>query len=917
MRRTRQLAAVAALAMASTGPGLTAPATAAGSPAPIEVNAAAYVKATGASGTSLPSEVTTPDGPSAVTWDLATDEFDTLYDTVTVSGTAADGTPVTGTVEVIPRQENPLLYFVDAGHGGDSQSRPWSTWRVASRAHTGVTTLAPTLLNSEPDQPYSDGGTWGYTYDGDHNVKVTVDGGDPAGSVTEESLAALPKADLGLRTNSPSISYRVDLEPGLYTLTTGYKEFYAGPQSRTRGIMPTLGYTLDGDAVSEPMPGTTLSTASGQKAREVVASTLLTVPEGASDVTLSWVRSSGEAPMISWFAVAGGEVLEADPAHTTDDPPAPDDAVTDITVDAADIAATNVNGLTFKGFGVLTGNSSSALLMDYKAQHPEAYTQLLEVLFGGPRPVMNHVKIEMGNDRNNSTGPNPATMRTENEPANVAREPGFQLAADALALNPRLQVSILRWNAPAWANTNDKVYAWYKATILAAYRTYGYMVDYVNPGINEHAADLGWTKEFADRVRTDSQGFESPEEQALFNSIKVVISDEVGTGTFGGAMLADASLAEAVAVAAFHYNTNDDAAGSFTRLAEQLDKEVWNSEGQATFSDSSHRPSNNTADPTTPGTGLGGTGSSLEMANTFVKGFVNSRRSHVIYQPAIGSFYEGGQYSFKEIVSARDPWSGWIHYDAGVAVLQHFSSFATTGWENEDNTAGIWRLVPQASASTATGTNPVNGRNGEPNYLTMAAPDGSGFSTVLVNDSERTRTYRISPKGFGTDDASRLAVWTTRAADEGEAFNAHYKEHVGDVAGVDGVYTVIVEPYSITTVSTLTPAQMGNEWTTPLPTDGERTVLGAEATDEVLWADDFNYTGMGVPVYADGGVSGTEDLVASRGGETGATPLYTWDRNGAFEAYRTADDQWVLRQQVDAETTGVGGAWNGGDPLTG
>ena len=45
----------------------------------------------------------------------------------------------------------------------------------------------------------------------------------------------------------------------------------------------------------------------------------------------------------------------------------------------------------------------------------------------------------------------------------------------------------------------------------------------------------------------------------------------------------------------------------------------------------------------------------LEMGNTIIKGFVNSRRTHFIYQPAIGSFYEGGQYSFKELLSARDP----------------------------------------------------------------------------------------------------------------------------------------------------------------------------------------------------------------------------------------------------------------------
>jgi len=64
---------------------------------------------------------------------------------------------------------------------------------------------------------------------------------------------------------------------------------------------------------------------------------------------------------------------------------------TTITVDGTNIATTNVNGLTFKGFGVLSANGTSALLMDYKSQHPDTYAEMLKVLFGGTRPLMTHV----------------------------------------------------------------------------------------------------------------------------------------------------------------------------------------------------------------------------------------------------------------------------------------------------------------------------------------------------------------------------------------------------------------------------------------------------------------------------------------------------------------------------------------------
>ena len=105
----------------------------------------------------------------------------------------------------------------------------------------------------------------------------------------------------------------------------------------------------------------------------------------------------------------------------------------EVTVDAADVAAAarNRNGLTYKGFGLLSGNATSSLLMDYKAEHPDVYWQLVETLFGGEHPLLNTGKVEMGNDRNNSTGPNVATMRDRDEYPSVTREPGFQLAADA------------------------------------------------------------------------------------------------------------------------------------------------------------------------------------------------------------------------------------------------------------------------------------------------------------------------------------------------------------------------------------------------------------------------------------------------------------------------------------------------------
>jgi hypothetical protein len=592
--------------------------------------------------------------------------------------------------------------------------------------------------------------------------------------------------------------------------------------------------------------------------------------------------------------------------------------LTSISLDGTNIKTTNINGLTFKGFGVLSANGTSALLMDYKAQQPAKYAELLNVLFGGTRPIMTQVKIEMGNDRNNSTGPDPATMRLATEAANVKRAPGFQLAADAKKVNPNLKVSILRWNAPGWVKTNDDVYTWYKNTILTAYRSYGYMVDYVNPGVNESAPDLTWTTQYAARVKADATGFGSTTEQALYNGIKVVISDEAGLGSFGDSMVSNATLRGSVSVAGYHYNTDDDSAGDFTKLAEQFDKEVWNSEAQATFSNTAFRPIS--------GSGIGGTNGPLEMGNTIIKGFFNSRRTHFIYQPAIGSFYEGGQYSSKELLSARDPWSGWIHYDAGLDVLRHFAWFATVGWENQGNTSGIWRVVAQSSYTGATGTNPVNGRNGTPSYMTLAAPDKRNFSTIFMNDSATAQTYKLQATNMAYTGKPSLELWETRAADSGKPINSNYLQYLCDMpADSSGNYIITVKPWSALTATTL--VNVGNaEFTAPLPVEGARTVLDTDGTgstqntsDKILYADDFEYSGMTVPVIGAGGqLSGTEDYLASRGGSQGAIPRYTCDRNGGFEVYLpNGSTNHVLRQQVDQSAMGLGGTWNSGNPITG
>lgn len=553
------------------------------------------------------------------------------------------------------------------------------------------------------------------------------------------------------------------------------------------------------------------------------------------------------------------------------------DTDVEIVIDGGDVesAAGNVNGLTYKGFGLLSANSTSNLLMDYKAQDPYAYNKLLNVLFGGEHPLMNHIKMEMGNDGNNSTGADSCTMRDEYEDADASRSPGFILAADAKKINPEIKVSILRWEMPSWVQNywnKDKkgkgyeaVYTWYKETILDAYEKYGYMLDYINPDKNETwSPDVDFIKWFKERLSTDEDfpEYVSDEAAELYRSTKIIASDENTSLNIVPEMRKDNALYDAVDAIGFHYSTGTaDSTKDYVAMAEQDDKEVWYSEGCGSFSYSEYQENKTVS----YGSGtLGGYQSPIAMCDCMIKSAVYSRKTHYIFQPAIGSFYEGSQYDHKELVSAREPWSGNIHYDEAIYCLSHFYKFAKTGWENENNTAGIWRYIAQASDNNSNGTEHLTNEAGNPSYMTLASPDKKDFSTVVVNNSDKTLSYRIYADNMDIPSRKTLEMWETKTDS--------YLKHVADIKDEGEGYIFEVEPFSVVTVTTLS-CDGKEEYMNRLPENEIGAVLDTDETGSfqdtagnILYADDYEYA------------SYDKDYLKSRGYE----PRYTVDYSGAF-----------------------------------
>lgn len=552
--------------------------------------------------------------------------------------------------------------------------------------------------------------------------------------------------------------------------------------------------------------------------------------------------------------------------------------------DLLDTTAQDAN--TFKGFGYLSCNNSSRLLLDYKAEQPASYRQILQILFGGQRPLMSMIKLELGDDANTSSGTEPATKRSAGEPANVLRGAGYQLIADAKRLNPQLKTSLLRWGEPGYlrplwravksddpdhlvgAAAYEPMYQLYKQTIVAAYQQFGYLFDYVDPDRNETKHPMyQWIKWFADRLRTDTD-FPTDFPVAQYQRIKIIAADQNYETDFGDAMLSDPDLLQRVAAVGYHYNTDDGPHNQYKRLADNQKREVWYSEGIAPMTFGKYRVRASSGD------GIGGQQSSLDVANRLIKSYVKSRRTFYIFQPAVAAYYPGVNYSHKELITANHPWSGYFEVDnVGLQVMKHFTDFAQAGWQETNP----WRYLPSACDSQVGGTENLTTQTAAPSYLTLVAPDKQDFSTIFVNDSAEPRTYTLQLHHLPAV-GKPVTVWESRGPEAGQAYDSGLKRQRETITAKAGQLTVHVRSHSIVTATTLNlgtdPAVTYTRQVAPVDND----LLDVADSQAIFYQDDFGYAA---------------DYQAKRGG----TPRYTTDQGGAFEV-EDRDGQGVLRQQI-------------------
>ena len=534
--------------------------------------------------------------------------------------------------------------------------------------------------------------------------------------------------------------------------------------------------------------------------------------------------------------------------------------------DKADFSENNL----WDGLGFISANNSSRLLLDYKTEQPEAYRELLNYMFSEDGLGLQLLKLEMGADVDSSSGTEPAVKRSAEEEADVTRGAGFQLAADALAVNPDLKIDMLSWGTPAWVasaeDPYDAAYQWYKETLDAAYDTYGIRFYSITASKNERSNDAEWIKYLSDRLKNET------DERYDYSEILIVAGEGVTDWNIARYMLTDEDLMNAVDIVSSHYTsfTNDNV----LKLKNEYGKKVWFSEGSSPMSEEAV-----TRFYDGTGTGLSDINGVLDIATRITQAAASGMTMYE-FQPAVSAYYSGVTYFPKQLVQANEPWSGAYTLDAGYYMALHFARFIKSDWAvltdacfGDGKAGGDGHAIVDSTY----------------NYMTAVSSDATDFSSVLVNNSSETIAYTVRFRGISN---TTVHVWETKGPDsDADAYDSNYFKYRAALTPeevAEGVYevTVVMQPYSMMTVTTLDVSEGTYE-------------NGAESSVLALpYSDDFEYT-----EYAD-------DYLKSRG----MAPRYTTDQAGAFEVVETSEGN-ILMQKIDYDNKAT--EWgSSGNPST-
>lgn len=401
------------------------------------------------------------------------------------------------------------------------------------------------------------------------------------------------------------------------------------------------------------------------------------------------------------------------------------------------INGTNL-GRMFEGIGAVTSNGMTKLLHEYPASQRE---DILDLLFRPKFGASFHqLKVEIGSDANGTCGTEPSHMRSESD-FDITRGVGLWMAREAKDRNPNLLLDAIRWGTPAWLTDNDKKYLYYYNFLQGAKDQFDLDFDFLSPDENEGSFSRNWVVNTL-RPNLNRDGF---------SNVKLTGADSTTDWNIASMVNSDSALKASLYAINAHYKQDSPDSAKNSGLP------IFDSEDVVAYR---HKFS-----------------SALDMAYKIIRSYASGRMVQYVMHPVIEAIYDNVPYTYKGIIEASHPWSGYYKIEPSLWVVAHFTQFTEPGWY-------------YLNSGCASGS--------EHSYLTLKNNATDDISIILLNRSSSTETFGVTLSGLSV---SSLNVYQTT---EEEQFVS-----LPPLSVVSSSFSITLPPNSIVTLTTTTGQSKG------------------------------------------------------------------------------------------------------------
>jgi galactosylceramidase len=419
----------------------------------------------------------------------------------------------------------------------------------------------------------------------------------------------------------------------------------------------------------------------------------------------------------------------------------------------------DAGGKRFDGIGAVSGGgATSVLLKDYpEPQRSQVLDLLFKPKFGA---AMSALLVEVPGDGNSTQGSEPSHLHARGE-ANFSRGYEWWLMREAKARNPGLTLDACAWGCPGWVGGGNfwsqDMADYYVSWARGLKAVYGLDLNALGCR-NEKGVDEGFAKRL--RSTLDSAGLQGVRLHGFDNW-------ERNKFDWTKDLTQDPKLAAAVAILSNHTLWEMPASAEVQQISDAMNKPIWNTE-EHVYKE--------------------GFDCEISLVNAFNENFITSGATKIVAWYLVGSTYRIEPYpETPAAMIANTPWSGHYYIRQALWGYAHYGQFTQVGWQYLNG--GCVRL------------------RGGGTLVTLKSP-GSDFS-VIAETKEASAVQAVTFKvgrGLGTGP---LCVWRSN---EAEQFVRQ-----SDIQPVDGVFSLVLEPKSIYSLSTTTGQQKGTFG--PVPAD--------------------------------------------------------------------------------------------------